>query len=412
MDRSTMPSERSVADSTASRRRRIVRPLVDFLRTESSSGVLLLLATVIALVWANSTWSSSYVDLLVHPLVNGLGMHLDVQEFVNDALMAVFFFVVGLEITRELVRGELREPRAAALPVIAAIGGMVVPALIYVGFNVGGAGAHGWGIPMATDIAFAVGVLVLFGRRVPTSLKLFLLALAVVDDLGAIIVIAVFYSGSVAVLWLLGAAAVLGVLVGCRRLPRLFPFALPVLGVVVWYCVLRSGVHATIAGVALAFVVPVDRGVDLNERLHPISARVIVPVFALCNAGIVLGRDALHDALSSSVTHGVLFGLVAGKTLGVFAAAAGAIALGIAVRPRGATNLHLLAVAIVAGIGFTVSLFITGLAFGDPGLQNDAKIGILVASVLAAAGAALVMALAQRETPMSPEDGDDAPAST
>ena len=399
----------------AERRRppqRFVRPLVDFLRTESSSGVLLLVATAIALVWVNSSWSSSYPALLAHPLVDGLGMHLDVQEFVNDALMALFFFVVGLEISRELVRGELKGVRAAALPVLAAVGGMVVPALIYVAFNAGGSGARGWGIPMATDIAFAVGVLVLFGRRVPTSMKLFLLALAVVDDLGAIIVIAVFYSGSVEVTWLIGAVVLLGVLVVLRRAKRLFPYALALLGVLVWYFVLRSGVHATIAGVALAFVVPVDRGTPLNERLHPISAKVIVPVFALCNAGIVLGAEALRDAVGSSITHGVLFGLVAGKTVGVFAAALGAIALGVAARPRGASNLHILAVAVVAGIGFTVSLFITGLAFDDPIRQNDAKIGILAASLLAAAGAAVVMAIAQRATPRSPELGDDEPVST
>ena len=388
-----------------------MRPLVDFLRTESSSGILLLLATVVALVWANSAWSSSYAGFLGRTVVDGIGVHLDVHEFVNDALMAVFFFVVGLEISRELVRGELRAPRAAALPVLAAIGGMVVPALIYVAFNAGGAGSRGWGIPMATDIAFAVGVLVLFGRRVPTSLKLFLLALAVVDDLGAIIVIAVFYSGSVALAWLAAAIIGLGALVALRR-TRAFPWALAVLGVLVWYCVLRSGVHATIAGVALAFIVPVDRGIMLNERLHPWSARLIVPVFALCNAGIVLGSEAVHDAVSSPVTHGVVLGLVAGKTLGVFVAAVVAIALGIAVRPQGASNLHLLAVAIVAGIGFTVSLFITGLAFDDPLLQNDAKIGILIASIVAALGAAVVMAIAQRAAPRSPEEGVDGPVST
>lgn len=415
--------------------RRVARPVARFLEIEAAGGLLLLVATAIALLWANSPWSDAYQDLLHARLVLDAGpvdLTMTVHEFVNDGLMALFFFVVGLEIRREVVRGELRDRRTAALPVIAALGGLVVPAIIYLAFNAGSSGAHGWGIPIATDIAFAVGVVALMGNRVPVALKLFLLTLAVADDLGAIAVIAFVYSRSVSVTWLAAAGAILLVVVLLRRLRVWYLPIYVVLGVVVWYCMFRSGVHATVAGVVLGFLAPtrplrddldaheivrdleqdphltaadvreasfliaetVPVGDRLLDRLHPWSSFVIIPIFALVNAGIPLSVDALRAAASSSVTWGVGVGLVVGKTVGVFVAATLAIATGLARRPRGVTNLHLLGIAMAAGIGFTVALFVTGLAFTTAELTDDAKVGILGASVVAAFGAAIVLRVA------------------
>jgi NhaA family Na+:H+ antiporter len=386
---------------------RFTRPVARFLALESASGLLLLAATVVALIWANSPWKDAYSALLHHHVSLSAGpvdLHLDVQEFVNDALMAVFFFVVGLEIKRELVKGELRDRRTAALPVIAAVGGMVVPALIYVAINAGASTMHGWGIPMATDIAFAVGVVALLGNRVPVALKLFLLSLAVVDDLGAIAVIAIFYTSSIAFGWLLGAAGVLALIAALRllRVPSMIPYLL--LGVVAWYCMFKSGVHATVAGVALGFLVPLTpmRGQEgrpsmaerLENALHPWSAYVIIPIFALCNAGVTLTIDALSTAASSTVTWGVALGLVVGKTIGVAATSLLAIRLGIVNRPRGVSNVHMLGIAMAAGIGFTVALFVTNLAFTDAASADQSRIGILGASLVAALGAAAVLRLA------------------
>jgi len=386
---------------------RLTRPVARFLALESASGLLLLAATVVALVWANSPWKDAYTSFLDHhaSIVFGpIDVHLDVLEFVNDALMAVFFFVVGLEIKRELVKGELRDRRTAALPVIAAIGGMVVPALIYVAINAGSSTSHGWGIPMATDIAFAVGVVALLGNRVPVALKLFLLSLAVVDDLGAIAVIAIFYTSSIAFGWLLGAFGVFLVIFGLRllRVPSMIPYLL--LGVVAWYCMFKSGVHATVAGVALGFLIPLApmRGQEgrtsmaerLESALHPWSAYVIIPIFALCNAGVLLTVDALRDAASSTVTWGVALGLVVGKTIGVAATSLIAIKVGVVNRPRGVSNLHMVGIAMAAGIGFTVALFVTNLAFTEAAFTDQSRIGILGASLVAAVGAAALLRVA------------------
>jgi NhaA family Na+:H+ antiporter len=336
--------------------------------------------------------------------VGPIDLHIDVLEFVNDALMAVFFFVVGLEIKRELVKGELRDRRTAALPVIAAIGGMIVPALLYVAINAGSSTVHGWGIPMATDIAFAVGVVALLGKRVPVALKLFLLSLAVVDDLGAIAVIAIFYTSSIAFGWLLGAAGVFVLIGGLRvlRVPSVIPYVL--FGIIAWYCMFKSGVHATVAGVALGFLIPLApmRGQEgrpsmaerLEDALHPWSAYVIVPIFALCNAGVILTIDALRDAASSQVTWGVAVGLVVGKTVGVAATSLLAIKFGVVNRPRGVSNLHMVGIAMAAGIGFTVALFVTNLAFTDAASAGQSRIGILGASLVAALGSATVLRLA------------------
>jgi len=386
---------------------RFTRPVARFLALESASGLLLLVATVLALIWANSPLKDGYNSFLGHHIAVNAGpidLQFDVQEFVNDALMAVFFFVVGLEIKRELVKGELRDRRTAALPVIAAIGGMVVPALLYVAINAGSSTVHGWGIPMATDIAFAVGVVALLGNRVPVALKLFLLSLAVVDDLGAIAVIAIFYTSSIAFGWLMSAAGAFVLIAGLRllRVPSMIPYLL--LGVVAWYCMFKSGVHATVAGVALGFLIPIVpmRGQEgrpsmadrLENALHPWSAYVIIPIFALCNAGVILTIDALKDAASSQVTWGVALGLVVGKTVGVAATSLLAVKFGLVNRPRGVSNLHMVGIAMAAGVGFTVALFVTNLAFTDAGSADQSRIGILGASLVAALAAVAVLRLA------------------
>ena len=421
--------------------RRIVRPFRRFADTEAAGGVVMLVMAVVALVWANSAFGDVYSDLWETDLSVNLGdlAHLDLnlREWVNDLAMAFFFFVVALEIKREMVRGDLRDPRAAALPVLAALGGMFVPALIYTLFNAGGAGADGWGIPMATDIAFAVGVLSLLGKRVPSSLVVFLLTLAIVDDLGAIVVIAIFYTSSLSFGWLaIAIACVAGAVVMNRADVRaLVPYVL--LAAFCWFALHESGVHATLAGVAFGLATPShaffrpayfgrrardlvsqvekaksdSRSNDeedevaleadaLNElitlsaesqppldrlehRLLPWTTFVIVPVFALANAGVRVSGDDLVNALSDSVTLGVLFGLVVGKPLGIFLFAVVAVRLGIAKLPAGSSWAQVLGVAMLGGVGFTVALFVTELAFEPGALADQAKIGILAASAVA-----------------------------
>ena len=413
--------------------RAIGRPMVRFLAIEASGGILLMVATLVALVWANSPWSGSYYDFWhteVHLAFGDVvsldqdGHSLTLVGFVNDVLMAVFFFVVGLEIKREMVTGELRRPRAAMLPVAAALGGMVVPALIFLAFNRSGAASTGWGIPMATDIAFAVGVVSLLGRRVPTSLKVFLLSLAIVDDIGAILVIAVFYTSDLAMDWLfLGVATTVAVATLTRLKVWYTPFYI-LLGSVLWYAMFRSGVHTTIAGVAMGLLAParplLDRAVmppiefdqldaeDLREakfrlnesvsvasrlehRLHPVTGFVIIPVFALANAGVDISWESLSNAMTSGITLGVAFGLVVGKVVGVSSFSFLALRLGLAVLPAGTTRRHIVGISAIAGIGFTVSLFVTGLAFDAVALQDEAKIGILGASIVAAVVGVMIL---------------------
>ena len=411
------------------------RPLQSFLAVEAGGGIMLVVATVIALVWANSPWSAGYDTLFQSRLSIELGSFSydeSLVHVINDGLMTLFFFVVGLEIKREWVAGELRDRRAAVLPAVAALGGMVVPALIYVAINRGGRSIDGWGIPMATDIAFALGVVAVLGSRVPSPLKVFLLTLAIVDDIGAILVIAVFYTEDLTWQWLVAAiAAVLGV-VACRRAKVRYHAVYIAIGLSMWFFILESGVHATIAGVvmglltpALPFLSPADaeivvdelegrddltaadvhrvsilisEAVPLTERLeyilHPWTGYLIVPLFALANAGIPLTREGLTNP--SSVTVGVILGLIVGKTVGISLFSWVTIKLGVARLPEGVRFSQLTGVAVLAGIGFTVSLFVSSLAF-PTGLElRDAKVGILVASVLAAVLGSIVLALAAR----------------
>ena len=378
------------------------RPVARFLQIEAAGGILVLAAAVIALVWANGPWSESYEELwrtVVSFEAGDRGVGEDLRHWVNDGLMTLFFFVVGLEIKREVVSGQLSAGRAAALPVIAAAGGMVVPALVYLAFNRTGPGADGWGIPMATDIAFAVGVLALLGRRVPPALKVLLLGLAIADDIGAIVVIAVVYTEDIDLVALAFAGAGLVAIIGFRRARVSFAPAYVIVGFTVWLAVLESGVHATIAGVALAFVTPAGPvGTRLEEQLHPWTSYLVVPLFALANAGIPLSADAVADAASSPVTLGVVLGLVVGKFAGITAASALAVRLGVGRLPDGVRWDHVAGMAGIAGMGFTVSIFVTGLAFDDVRLQSEAKIGILVATAMAAVLGSAVLVRAGRRT--------------
>jgi NhaA family Na+:H+ antiporter len=415
---------------------RIVRPFQDFARKQSSGGILLIVATAVALVWANSPWGESYAALWHTKLTVGVGdasISKDLTHWVNDGLMAVFFFVVGLEIKREILVGELSSARNAALPVAAALGGAVAPALIYSAINAGGEGAAGWGIPMATDIAFVLGVLALLGDRAPLGLKVFITALAIVDDILAVLVIALFYTSEIS--WsALGfgvaflAALVVANLIGVGR-----TIVYAVLGAGLWLCFLLSGVHATIAGVLLALTVPavsfmdpgafLERGRyvldrfeeageqgenvlaneerqaalhalnhaayklepplhELEHALHPWVAFAIMPLFAFANAGVTLG-GGIAETLTSPVTLGIAAGLVFGKQLGITLFAWLAVKSGISELPEGTSWRHVYGAGWLAGIGFTMSLFISDLAFSDGSLVETAKLGILLASLVA-----------------------------
>jgi NhaA family Na+:H+ antiporter len=411
--------------------RRLPRAVQHFLHTESAGGIVLLVGAVVALVWANSPWQASYESLWSTEAAFELGpfrLSEDLRHWVNDGLMALFFFVIGLEIKREFVHGELRDPRTAALPALAALGGMVVPATLYLLVTGAGPGGHGWGIPMATDIAFALGVVALLGRRVPASLKLFLLTLAIVDDIGAIAVIALAYTEGLDLVALAGAGLGLAAVVALRRAEVTWVPIYVAVGAGVWLATLVSGVHATIAGVALGLLTPAcplapaavarewardladepspgelvgmtrlaKESVSVAERLahalHPFTSFVVVPLFALANAGVVLSGDAFAAPATAAVAAGVVLGLVVGKVAGISAFSWLAVRLGWGTLPAGVGWGQLVGVATVAGIGFTVSLFIAGLAFEDPDLVAAAKVGILAASAIAAALGSLVLA--------------------
>ena len=379
-------------ESSSARAWRLVRPLQEFLATETAGGALLLVAAAAALAWSNAPFGDTYFDFWSARLsidLRAVTFDETLVSWVNDALMAVFFFVVGLEIKRELTRGELVEPRKAALPVIAAAGGMLVPAMIFLAINAGGDGQRGWGIPMATDIAFAVGVLTLAGARVPLSLKVFLLALAIVDDLGAIAVIALFYTDDLALWWLVGAIAVFAATYLLARLGVRYLFVFAALAIVAWVAVHESGIHATIAGVVMGLLIPSSDAGDnppvltrLEHILHPWTSFVVVPIFALANAGIALDGDAVRAAASSPVSIGVALGLMLGKPAGIVLFAFAAVKLGVASLPDDVRWPQMMAVGMVAGIGFTVSLFIAPLAFGNAALVDEAKLGILAGSTL------------------------------
>ena len=424
---------------------RILRPFEEFTKLQAVGGILLLISTAAALVCSNSPWGSQYLAFWQTPIAVGFGESIlskPLLVWINDGLMAVFFFVVGLEIKREVLVGELALPRQAALPIAAALGGMLAPAAIYAALNAGTAGAAGWGVPMATDIAFALGVLTLLGRRVPVALKVFLAALAIADDLGAVVVIASFYSSGISWTSLGVGAGFLVVLVAFNRAGVRHPLPYAVFGIGgVWLAFLLSGVHPTIAGVLNAMTIPARARMDTDEflardreileafkraghsgphefmneahhaalgtlvatvqdvqtpmerlehLLHPWLIFAVMPIFALANAGVVLTGDLL-ETLTHPVTLGVIAGLVLGKQLGVTLFAWVAVRSGLAVMPSGVTWRHIYGVSWLAGIGFTMSLFISGLAFGESPLLHSAKLGILCGSVVAGVGGWLIL---------------------
>lgn len=355
-----------------------------FLKSESKAGVILMLCTVISLLIANSAFSEGYTHVW-HIKIAGMS----IEHIINDALMAIFFLLVGLEIERQVYIGELRQLRAAMLPIFAAIGGMLVPALIHYGFNNGTSYQDGFGIPMATDIAFALGVLLLLGDKVPVSLKIFLVALAIIDDLGAIAVIAIFYSKGIAWGYLAAATAIFVFLGLLNRLKVYILSPYLVLGVVAWYCMLHSGIHATITGVILAFVIPFGSGDEespsyiLEHKLTGIVAFAILPLFALANTAIVI-PDTWANQLFTAHSLGIMLGLMLGKPIGILFFSWLAIKLNWSVLPDDMRWSHVVGVGLLAGVGFTMSMFIAVLAFDSPDAIISAKIAIMLASLLSA----------------------------
>ncbi len=415
-----------------------------FFHSQTAGSIVLLLATITAVVWANSPWSDLYHTLShldIGTWFHGKQYHLTLDHWVKDGLMAIFFFVVGLEIKREILIGELSSVKKAILPVMAALGGAVAPALIYFCFNTSGPAANGWGVPMATDIAFALGLLALFGKRVPIGLKVFLTALAIVDDLMAVLVIALFYTEQISLVALVTAAfllALLGLIVR-NNIHRPVCTFLLISGV--WLCVFLSGIHATIAGVLLAMVVPVratiepkeffntlkqhkawlqetkisrqsmvtdkkqrqaiqqiylaaermiPAGIRLEEHLHPIQAFLILPLFALFAAGVTIDSTTLA-AFPSSISLGIIGGLLIGKQVGIFGFSFLVIKSGLTELPSGVSWGQVWGVSLLGGIGFTMSIFISELAFTDQGMIADAKIAIFIASILAGIGGYLIL---------------------
>jgi len=425
---------------------RLLAPFREFTSSSAASGILLIGAAIIALVWANSPIASSYAALWETRLAIGIGdaaLSKTLLQWINDGLMAVFFLVVGLEIKREVLVGELASVRRAALPIAAALGGALVPALLFVLIVGPGEGARGWAVPMATDIAFALGVLALVGDRIPIGLRVFMAALAIVDDLLAVLIIGIFYTSEVSVGALAAAGGFLAALTIANVLGVRRPVVYGVLGLGLWFAILQSGVHATVAGVLLALTIPARTRLDtadfaarartivdhllrrndgdepttmeehhdalweletITERaqapmlrfehaLQPVVAFVIVPIFALANAGVALGGD-LAGVLSDPVVLGVAVGLIVGKQVGITVAALLVVRAGFASLPSGVTMQHIYGAAWLGGIGFTMSLFISDLAFGGGPVLALAKIGILLASVVAGIGGYVILRFA------------------
>ena len=408
--------------------RTLVLPIQEFIHIQGISSVVLLAAAIVALIWANSPWHDSYHHVWELELTLST-IQLPVHAWINDALMAIFFFLVGMEIKHEIVHGELADMRKAALPIVGALGGMIIPALVYVALNYGRPGQHGWGVPMATDIAFSLGVLGMV-KGIPPELKVFLLTLAIADDIGAIMVIAFFYTGTLHVRALFVGAFILLVMFGLYRVGVTRPIAYVLLGAAFWVAILRSGIHATIAGVILGFLVPTspqlsleqfkEIGIDMMKRfrtaqaegdmttayrllgsfeqlLHATEAAsdratrklndwvsfVVLPLFALSNAGVTFSGGAAKGVLSSHIAWGIVAGLVLGKPLGIVGFSKLAVRLGVARLPKGVSWLQMWAVGILAGIGFTVSIFISSLAFDDATQLMEAKTAVLGASFIA-----------------------------
>jgi NhaA family Na+:H+ antiporter len=370
----------------------VIRPLRDFLHRESASGILILIASFLGLLIANSPASNTYFDTLAFDFEISLGG-------INYVLMTIFFFVVGLEIKRELTSGHLSSFKKAIMPFVAALGGMALPAGIYLAIA-GRVDANGWGVPVATDIALAVGLLALVGSNAVASLRSFLLALAVIDDIGAILIIALIYSTGVNFSWIAAGAIAIATIYTFKKLGATSTFVYVLLGVALWYCMYKSGVHPTLAGVILGLMTPNIPKINpkltdaedgqisviewLEKKLHPWSSFVIIPLFAFANTGVVISNQSITDAISSPIAWGIFAGLVLGKPIGVLLSVVIARKIKLGQYPQGAKSIDLLATGSAAGIGFTVAIFIANLAFSDPATQDLAVFSVIVASIVSA----------------------------
>jgi NhaA family Na+:H+ antiporter len=394
---------------------RVIRPLRDFLHRESASGILILLASLLGLIVANSPLSENYFTVLEWDFNISIGislLNLTILKTINYVLMTLFFFVVGLEIKRELTSGHLSSFKNAVTPFIAAIGGMALPAGIYL-IIAGDVDANGWGVPVATDIALAVGLLALVGTSAVASLRSFLLALAVIDDIGAILIIALVYSSGVSTSWSLLAVITVAVIYLLNKFSVKSTYVYILFGIALWYCMYKSGVHPTLAGVILGLMTPnilkenskLHDGEDnqvsviewLEERIHPWSSFVIVPLFAFANTGVVITSDSINDAINSPIAWGIFAGLVIGKPIGVLASVFIARKINLGQYPQGAKNGDILATGSAAGIGFTVAIFIANLAFSDPATQDLAIFAVIIASLVSAVLSVLLFKLVSKK---------------
>jgi len=366
-------------------RKIVLDPFTDFIQNGKSVGVILLVCTAISLVFANSSFASNYINAINFEIptlpISSIHLPHSVLHWINDGLMAVFFFLVGMEIKMEITDGELSSFSQAILPVVAAIGGMLVPALVFFFINKGTFFIHGWGIPMATDIAFSLGIAALLGSKVSLSLKIFLTALAIIDDLGAILAIAIFYSATIHWIYLGFAALIIFVLYLLMRF-KIFGIINYLLGILLWYCFFNSGIHATIAGVIFALFIPCNQLKIITHKLHTFVNFLIMPVFALANTAILLPND-ITGAISTSVSLGIVAGLLIGKPAGIFIACFIAVKLKWGVLPANTSWRHIIGAGLLAGIGFTMSIFIATLAFKDAATIDIAKISALLGSLLA-----------------------------
>jgi len=394
---------------------RVIRPLRDFLHRESASGILILLASMLGLIVANSPLSENYFTVLEWDFNISIGvslLNLTIYKTINYVLMTLFFFVVGLEIKRELTSGHLSSFKNAVTPFIAAIGGMALPAGIYL-IIAGDVDANGWGVPVATDIALAVGLLALVGTSALASLRSFLLALAVIDDIGAILIIALVYSVGVSTSWSLLAAITVAAIYLLNKFGVMSTYVYILFGIALWYCMYKSGVHPTLAGVILGLMTPnilkenskLHDGEDnqvsviewLEERIHPWSSFIIVPLFAFANTGVVITSDSINDAINSPIAWGIFAGLVIGKPIGVLASVFIARKINLGQYPQGAKNVDILATGSAAGIGFTVAIFIANLAFSDPATQDLAIFAVIIASLVSAVLSVLLFKLVSKK---------------
>ncbi|WP_072008504.1 Na+/H+ antiporter NhaA [Hymenobacter sp. IS2118] len=370
--------------------RRVLRPIRELSESGKLAGLLLILATIVSLVLSNTSTSARYLSLWDLHVGYGV-LNKTVTHWINDGLMAIFFFLVGLEIRREVIDGELSNPRQAMLPALAAIGGVAAPALIHLAFTQGQPEASGWAIPTATDIAFSLGILALLGKRVPASLRIFLTALAIIDDLLAVLIIALFYSGNLHLAYLTAAAGVFALLLLLNRL-KVKPVGIYLgLGLVLWFCVLESGIHATVAGVLLALTIPIPHIERLEHALQRPVSYILLPIFALCNTAIVLGGGGLGAIFVSPVALGIGLGLLVGKPLGIVGVVAVLVRLGLAQLPSMVNWRQMLGLGFTAGIGFTMAIFIATLAYQDPAVVDVSKLAVLIGSAVAATIGATIL---------------------